>query len=141
MNKNALPILPFGSQYYRCPTPLSTDWERDIKGFAAQGFNTLKIWAVWRTNNPREGVYDFSDLARLMDLAQENGVKVIINAILDAAPAWFFEKYPEAVMETCADGPIRPRAHACRQMGGCPGPCLHHREGQRIRREFMHKLA
>lgn len=141
MNKNALSLLPFGAQYYRCPTPLSTDWERDIQGFAAQGFNTLKIWAIWRTNNPREGVYDFSDLARLMDLAQENGVKVIINAIMDAAPAWFFEKYPEAVMETCADGPIRPRAHACRQMGGCPGPCLHHREGQRIRREFMHKLA
>ena len=141
MNKNALSLLPFGAQYYRCPTPLSTDWERDIRSFASHGFNTLKIWAAWRTNNPSEGVYDFSDVARLMDLAQENGLKVIINTIFDVGPAWFFEKYPESVMQTCEDGPIRPRAHACRQMGGCPGPCLHHREGQRIRREFLHKLA
>ena len=101
-------FIPFGAQYYRAPTPDRTDWERDLKNFAAQGFNTIKIWAQWRWNNPSEEAYDFSDLDVLMDLAQENKLKVVINTIFDVAPAWFYQKYPESLMIT-ADGPFSLR--------------------------------
>ena len=55
-------LLPFGAQYYRAPTPLECDWENDLAAMEAAGFNLIKIWAVWRSNNPVDGVYDFSDL-------------------------------------------------------------------------------
>ena len=138
---NRLDILPFGAQYYRAPTPLASDWERDLKNFAAHGFNTIKIWACWRSNNPREGVFDFSDIDRLMDLSAANGLKVIINLIFDTAPAWFFKKYPESMMVLPNGDKIYPETTAARQMGGAPGPCLHHKKGIEIRQEFVRRIA
>jgi beta-galactosidase GanA len=45
------------------------------------GINTIKIWAQWRWNNPEEDVYDFGDIDQLMDIAAQNGIAVIINAM------------------------------------------------------------
>ncbi len=136
-----LDFLPFGAQYYRAPTPLPCDWERDLKQMSDAGFNLIKIWAVWRSNNPAEGVYDFSDLAELMGLAEKYSLKVIINAIFDAAPSWFYKKYPDSMMVTADGVKLQPRTTACRQSGGSPGPCLHHPEGIRVRNEFLIAMA
>lgn len=141
MPLHALDLLPFGAQYYRAPTPLPDAWESDLRHMAEQGLNTVKIWACWRSNNPREGVYDWSDIDALMEYARQYGLKVILNLIFDAAPAWFFKKYPESVMITNGDGPLHPAATACRQMGGCPGPCLHHRPGIEARRDFIERVV
>ena len=132
-----LPFLPCGAQYYRAPTPPPSEWEKDLRSMAANGFNTVKYWVCWRSNEPRENEYDFSDIDRLMDLAHENGLSVILNVIFDTAPAWFFEKYPESVMIANDGRPVFPTATACRQMGGAPGPCLHHEEGIRARLRFL----
>lgn len=141
MNLNTLPLLPFGCQYYRAPTPLPSEWEKDMKNMKSHGFNTVKLWVCWRSNNPKEGVYDFWDIDCLMDLAEENNLKVILNLIFDSAPAWFMEKYPESVMVTNDGQPLYPMATACRQMGGTPGPCLHHKAGIRVREEFIRKCV
>lgn len=134
-------FIPFGAQYYRAPTPDRTDWERDLKNFAAQGFNTIKIWAQWRWNNPSEEAYDFSDLDVLMDLAQENKLKVVINTIFDVAPAWFYQKYPESLMITADGRAVQPQATAYRQIGGAPGPCYHHEAGIEARKSFLVKTV
>ena len=134
-------FIPFGAQYYRYPTPYSDTWEKDLQKFKACGFNTIKIWAQWRSNNPREGVYDFSDLRQIMDIAHGLNLKVIINIILDVAPAWFFQKYPESVMVMENGLLMYPRACEYRQIGGAPGPCYHHPEANQIKREFCEKLS
>lgn len=141
MSLNQLEILPFGAQYYRAPTPHPDQWAFDMENMAKHGFNTVKLWACWRSNNPREGVYDFSDLDRLMDLAAQNGLKVIINQIFDTAPAWFLKKYPESLMITNDGQPLYPMATACRQMGGTPGPCLHHKPGIQTRKAFIRECV
>lgn len=92
-------FLPFGSQYYRCPTPHPTEWETDLRNFKGHGFNTIKIGHSGARTIPRGDVYDFTDLERLMDLAAENDLKVIINVILDVAPVWFYREYPDSIME------------------------------------------
>ena len=76
-----------------------------------------------------------------MGLALQNGLKVIINIILDVAPAWFYRKYPESVMIMANGRRLEPRATACRQIGGAPGPCYHHVEGIRCRELFIRELA
>ena len=66
----------------RAPTPDRTDWEkRPEKTLLRKGLIPLKSGAQWRWNNPSEEAYDFSDLDVLMDLAQENKLKVVINTI------------------------------------------------------------
>ena len=65
-----LDFIAFGAQYYRAPTPLREDFDEEIKNFAEQGFNTIKIWMQWRWNNPAEGVYDFSDMQELLDMLE-----------------------------------------------------------------------
>ena len=134
-------LLIYGAQYYRFPTPQPDQWARDMANMHALGFNTVRFWAQWRSNAPREGVYDFSDLRRLMDLAQENGLRVIINIIMDLAPAWLFRKYPDSIMVLANGEKLHPQAPAYRQLGGAPGPCFHHPEAAALKYEFIHKLA
>jgi beta-galactosidase len=134
-------FLPFGAQYYRAPTPKPDAWARDLANIRRHGFNTIKIWAQWRWNNPREGEFDFSDLVALMDLAAQNDLKVVINAIYDVAPAWFWRKYPDSVMVCNSGRRIEPQTSGCRQIGGVPGPSYHHPEGIEIRRTFTEALA
>lgn len=69
----------FGAQYYRAPTPKPDQWEIDLARIREHGFNTIKVWAQWRWNNPADGVCDFSDLSRLLDLSHTNGLRVVVN--------------------------------------------------------------
>jgi len=134
-------FLPFGSQYFRAPTPLREDWEKDLVNFKNQGFNTIKIWAQWRTNNPQEGVYLFDDLQELLDLSLQNGIKVIINIILDVAPAWFYLKYPESIMLQADGNYLVPQVTEYRQVGGAPGPCYHNPDAIREKSLFVEELS
>ncbi len=133
--------IPFGAQYYRAPTPLSQEWERDLDQFRAQGFNTIKLWAQWRWNNPAPGEYDLSDLDRLMDLAGERSLKVVINTIFDVAPVWIYRDYPDCRLTTADGRKLGPWTGACRQIGGWPGPCLNHPEAHEARMAFLAAVA
>ena len=134
-------FIPFGFQYYRAPTPKADKWERDLKKLKADGYNTVKYWVQWRWNNPEPDRYDFSDIDELMDIAHENGLKVVLNLILDVAPVWLEEKYPDVAMITNRGERLYGYATECRQIGGVPGPCLHHAEATRLRMEFIEECA
>ena len=136
-----LTFIPFGAQYYRAPTPLEEDWLRDLTSFRDHGFNTVKLWAQWGWNMPKEEQFDFSDLDRLMDICRDLGLRVVINIIYDVAPHWFNKKYPESFMITSSGRILRPQSISCRQIGGAPGPCLHHPQGIECRRRFTEAVA
>lgn len=82
-----------GTQYYRSPTPLEEEWEGDIQNLEKYNLDAMQIRINWRNNEIREGEYDFSDVDRLMDLAEKNGRKVIIKFLLECAPQYVFDKY------------------------------------------------
>jgi len=130
-------FIPFGAQYYRAPTPSASDWSRDLDNISQAGFNTVKLWAQWRWNQPEPDRYDFSDLDRLMDLADERGIRVIINTIFDCAPAWLLSDYPDCRIITSDGRALGPVVTASRQIGGSPGPCLNHPEARDIRMAFL----
>lgn len=137
----ALDFIPFGAQYYRAPTPKPECWEEDLRRFAEHGFNTIKIWAQWRWNNPQKDVYDFSDLRQIMDIAYSNGLKVVINVIMDVMPVWFFRDNPDSAMITCNGERIIPQTTPYRQIGGAPGPCYNHPTAQEYKDKFVLALA
>jgi beta-galactosidase len=128
--------IPFGSQYYRAPSPHKEDWEQDLKKMSELGFNTVKFWVQWRWNNPEEGIYYWDDIDELMSLAQKYNLKVMLNTIFDVAPAWIYKKYDDASMITLSGMKVGPQTQPHRQIGGL-GYCFNH---DRIANHFFEFL-
>ena len=117
--------IPFGSQYYRAPSPHRKEWKNDLKKMSELGFNTVKFWVQWRWNNPEEGVYYWDDIDELMNLAQKFKLKVMLNTIFDVAPAWIYKKYNDVSMITLSGMKVGPQTQPHRQIGGL-GYCFNH---------------
>ncbi len=115
----------FGAQYYRAPSPVERDWDRDLARMSGLGFNTVKFWVQWRWNNPRENEFYFDDIDKLLDLANKHNLRVMLNTIFDVAPAWIYRKYPDASMVTLDGRKVGPQTQAHRQIGGL-GLCFNH---------------
>ncbi len=81
------------TQYYRAPTPLPAEWDGDMAALACANVPALVLRVHWRNNERREGVYDFSDIDALFDLAERHGRQVAIEVMLECAPQYVFDKY------------------------------------------------
>src|SRR3954469_406467 len=137
MKKDQLPFL-FGSQYYRAPTPEKECWAEDLAKMKDIGFNQVKYWVQWRWQHRAPNRFYWDDLDRLMDLAGHNGIGVTLNAIMDVAPIWLYERYPDAKQIDIKGLPVEPFAIQHRQIGGQPGPCYNHPGALEERKRFMH---
>ncbi len=71
-------------------------WGKDLDQIKAVGFNTVKCWVDWATAEPKPGQFDFQNLNLLMRLAQERGLRVIVQIYTDSAPDWVGQRYPDA---------------------------------------------
>src|SRR5579875_189000 len=70
-------------------------WGADLDQIKADGFNTVKTWIDWQTGEPGQGKFHFANLDLLMQLAQQRGLRVIIQIYLDSAPDWVGRLYPQ----------------------------------------------
>ncbi len=71
-------------------------WKKDLEQIKSLGFNTVRCWIEWTSCEPAEGRYDFSALRTLVDLAEQVGLRVIVQVYIDSAPEWVGRKYPDA---------------------------------------------
>lgn len=108
-----------GTQYYRTPTPLPEEWEKDISNFEKYNIDAFQIRMNWRWNERKENEYDFSDVDKLIELAEKNGRKVVMKFLLECAPQYIYEKY-----EGTRIGPkgekLRPGSHGAFYGGWLP---------------------
>ena len=132
-----LNAIPFGTQYYRAPVPLKQDWEKDFAVIRDTGLDCLKLWVQWRWNHPAFDETDFSDILGLCDTAHKYGLKIVLNTILDIAPSWLYDHFPDAHMIMGNGRVAYSQSTACRQIGGSPGPCYHHHGAWEKAWEFM----
>ena len=130
-------FIPVGFQYYRAPTPAPSEWEKDLENLKNWGYNTVKYWIQWRWNEPKQGEYDFSDIDRLMDIAHEKGLKVVLNTILEVTPVWLDKNYPDSAMISARGEKVYGFASEYRQIGGMPGPCYHHEKANEFKEKFL----
>ena len=93
-------------------------WGNDLDQIKALGFNTVKTWVDWATAEPQPDAFDFKNLDLLMQLAQERGLRVIVQVYLDSAPDWVGQKYP--------DGRFVDRSGAVIESQSAPGFCIDH---------------
>jgi beta-galactosidase len=93
-------------------------WSKDLDEIKAVGFNTVKTWVDWATAEPHPGQYNFANLDLLLRLAQEHGLRIIVQVYLDSAPDWIGQHYPDARFVDRSGAVIDSQA--------APGYCIDH---------------
>jgi len=93
-------------------------WGRDLDQIKSLGFNTVKTWVDWSTAEPQPGEYHFENLDLLLKLAQQRGLRVVVQIYLDSAPDWVGKRYP--------DGKFVDRSGAVIESQSAPGFCIDH---------------
>ena len=135
-----IPFL-YGAQYYRAPTPSRDHWAADLADMRQRGFNTVKFWVQWRWSERRPGEFYWDGLDELMRLADANGLRVVLNLILDVMPEWVERDYPDCVMVDIDGRPVHGEAIPYRQLGGYPGPCYAHDATTLLRQRFFREAV
>src|SRR4051812_32230325 len=122
------PFVPIGVWYgggtarapmvVREPGKERDAWKRDLATIKSLGFNSVKTWVDWASAEPERGRYRFDALEQLMSLADDAGLKVIVQIYTDAAPEWLGKRYPDSSFVTEQGTKIGSQAS--------PGYCLDH---------------
>jgi beta-galactosidase len=93
-------------------------WRADLAQIKALGFNTVRTWVEWSAVEPREGAYRFDNLDLMLRLAEEVGLKVIVQAYVDSAPEWVGARFPDGRFVSQGGTAIPSQA--------APGFCVDH---------------
>ncbi|SHE44892.1 beta-galactosidase [Dysgonomonas macrotermitis] len=77
-----------------------SQWERDLKQIKDLGFDFVHYAEfAWAQLEPSEGVYDFAWLDRAVDIADKNGLKVIMCTSTATPPVWLIRNHPDILIE------------------------------------------
>ncbi len=93
-------------------------WRRDLQQIKALGFNAVRCWIDWASGEPAPGQYRLDTLDVLLSLAEEQGLKVVVQVYMDSAPEWVGRQYPDSLFVSSNGQAIRPESS--------PGYCLDH---------------
>lgn len=109
------------------------EWKKDLQNIRDCGFNTVRCWIDWASGEPQPGEFHFETLDLLMDLAQEVGLRVMIQLYLDSAPDWLVKYYPDCRFVSADGVPVDSQ--------GAPGYCYDHPGVHGAAERFMETLA
>jgi beta-galactosidase len=108
-------------------------WKDDLSKIKQLGFNTVRTWVEWNVGEPEEGKYRLENLDLLLRLANEVGLKVMVQVYVDSAPEWVGKKYPEGRYAAQDGLPIPSQA--------APGYCFDHRGVRKAILDFFQEVA
>ena len=104
--------------------PESPDtWREDLRQIKALGFRCVRTWVEWAHGEPQPGQYRFDNLELLCRLAQDEGLRVMVQMYVASAPDWVGRKYPDALFEAQSGEKVPSQA--------APGFCPDHEEAGR----------
>jgi beta-galactosidase len=102
----------------RDPRPERAAWKKDLETIKGLGFNHVKTWVDWATAEPQQGQFRFDVLDQLLELAEEVGLRVIIQLYTETTPEWVGRQFPDASFVTDQGAKIGSQAS--------PGFCVDH---------------
>jgi beta-galactosidase len=135
------PVFPYGAVYFRKSNPPEQDWARDHQTAARIGMNTFRHWVMWSAIEVAPGKYDWRDYDRMMDLAAQNGIRVVLAEFVTAAPEWMFHKYPNARFRGSDGRVLNSTIGGSSATGGFPGLCLDNPEVRAGAEKFLTTLV
>lgn len=139
MKNRFFPHYTYGTQYYRAPTPLPSEWENDLKDMDKTGIDTIQLRIQWRWNEPAEGRYEFEDIDELFRIAEKYDKKVIIKFMMETAPDYIFHKYGGTRVDMHGI-PLSPGGHGAFYVGGW-WPCFENPDVMRKALDFVDVFA
>ena len=135
------PTFPYGAVYFRKSNPPEEDWARDHATAAKIGMNVFRHWFMWSAIEVAPDKYDWRDYDRMMDLAAQNGIKVVIAEMVTAAPEWMFDKYAHARYLSSDGTTVQSGISASSATGGFPGLCLDNEDVKARAEKFLIALV
>jgi beta-galactosidase len=108
-------------------------WRKDVQKIKATGFNTVRAWIDWASGEPVEKQYNFETLDVLLELAEEEGLKLFVQVYMDSAPQWIGEKHPDSKFVSAGGEVIEPESS--------PGYCRDHAGVHQLDTAFYEALA
>jgi beta-galactosidase len=108
-------------------------WRADLKMIKDLGFNTVKTWVDWATAEPSAGKYDLRHMRQVMELAEELGLKVVVQVYIDSAPDWIGVQHPDSKFVANSGHVVEPQA--------APGYCFDHPQVREKTLGFFAALA
>jgi len=115
-----------GTQYYRPPFPESKYWEDDFARIRDSGLNTVQLWVLWGWVEPKPGEFCFEDYDRLVELADKNGLGVVLSSIAEIQPYWIHREVPGSEMVDHMGHKVISSNRAECHFGITPGGCTDH---------------
>jgi len=133
--QSVAPVFPYGAVYFRKSGPPEEAWERDHKTAAQLGHNSFSHRFLWGVIENQPGKYDWRDYDRMMDLAAQNNIKVVIREISNGGPEWMFDRYPHARIVNADDSVSHPSVGNSTATGETP-VCLDHNDVMAANEKF-----
>lgn len=97
--------IQLGACYYPEQWPESL-WEDDFRRMRELGFDVIRIAEfAWSLFEPVEDTFSFEFFDRVMDLAHQHGLQVVLGTPTATPPAWLTTRYPE-VLNVSATGVV-----------------------------------
>lgn len=123
----------FGGDYNPEQWP-EDSWQDDIDKLKRADINsaTINVFS-WALLEPRESKYDFTQLDRLFELLEKNGINVILATSTGALPMWMSTKYPE-VNRVNVEG-------VKQKQGKRHNACPNNRIFQKLVRQLVERIA
>ena len=115
-----------GSQYYRPPFPDEKHWEDDFARMRDAGLNTVQLWVVWAWVEADPGEFRFDDYDRLVDLAEDRGLGVILSTIAEIHPYWIHREVPGSELVDHMGRKVVSSNRGEIHFGLTPGGCFDH---------------
>lgn len=92
--------LLYGAAYYDEYMPYER-LQQDVAMMKKANINLVRIAeSTWSTLEPRDNVFDFTHIDRVLDAMEEAGISVIVGTPTYAIPAWMEKKHPDILAET-----------------------------------------
>jgi len=117
------------------PNPLTKKeaWRADLRKIKSLGFNTVRCWIDWASGETAQGRYRFDTLDVILQLAEEEGLRVFVQVYMDSAPEWVGRQYPDSLFVSSNGQAIRPESS--------PGYCRDHQGVRAADNAFYQALA
>ncbi|MGV3765520.1 MAG: beta-galactosidase [Chitinophagaceae bacterium] len=106
--------------YYYPEHWAETQWERDIANIAKMGYEFVHLAEfAWYKMEPREGVFEFNWLDKVVNLCEQYGLKVLLCTPSATTPTWMRLQYPETFV---MDGHYIRAENGTRGLGSIVNP-------------------
>jgi beta-galactosidase len=134
-------MINLGVQYYRPPFPDARYWEEDLARIADSGLNALQLWVVWSWVEPSPGEYLFEDYDRLIEMARDKGLGVVLSTIAAIHPYWIHREVPGSEMVDNMGHTVISSNRGEIHFGLTPGGCFDHPGVWARMRSFLEQVV